>query len=135
VAATLPPALRAAIVRHARETAPYESCGVVVGDANGRALRYHPLRNIAGRLDWFEPDPAELLRAFLAMDEAGETLWAVCHSHPRSPARPSPSDIEGAAYPDSLYLICSLLDAEHPDVRAYRIAGGQATEVPLHAGG
>ena len=127
----LPASVWEPFVAQARREAPYEACGLVAGDAAGRPLRYHPMRNVAGRLDWFEPDPAELLRLTLHLEEAGETLWAICHSHPRSPARPSASDIALAAYPDTLYLICSLQDPDAPSVRAWRIRDGQATEVPL----
>lgn len=115
--------------------APYEACGLIAGDAAGRALRYHPTRNAAGRLDWFEPDPLELLRLTMAFEEKGETLWGIYHSHPRSPARPSASDIEGAAYPESLYLIGSLHVPERPEIRAFRIDATTVTEVPLNLTG
>ena len=130
-AVDLPRSLWAQMIGQARAEAPYEACGVVAGDSTGAALRYHPLRNVAGRLDWFEPDPIDLLHVTMALDDAGECLWAIYHSHPHSPARPSPSDVEGAAYPDSLYLIGSLLEPEHPVLRAFRIAHGGITEVPL----
>jgi proteasome lid subunit RPN8/RPN11 len=123
------------MVAHARAEAPYEACGLVAGDAAGAALRYHPMRNAAGRLDWFEPDPLELLRLTMAFEAAGETLWGIYHSHPRSPARPSESDVEAAQYPDSLYLIASLQDPERPALRAYRIADGTAVELPLDVQG
>ena len=129
--AALPRALWQQMIDQARAEAPYEACGLVAGDSAGRALRYHPLRNAAGRLDWFEPEPLELLRLTIAFEDAGETLWGIYHSHPRSPARPSESDLEAAQYPESLYLIASLLDAERPVLRAFRIAEGTAAEVPL----
>jgi proteasome lid subunit RPN8/RPN11 len=129
--AVLPRALWRQMIEQARAEAPYEACGLVAGDAQGRALRYHPMRNAAGRLDWFEPDPLELLRLTMALEDAGETLWGIYHSHPRSPARPSASDIAGAQYPDSLYLIGSLLDPARPVIRAFRIVDGRVTEVRL----
>ena len=119
------------LVAHARAEAPMEACGVVVGGPDGRAVRYQPLRNVAPGPDWFEPDPLQLLQLTLAVEEAGETLWGIYHSHPRSPARPSESDIAYAAYPDSLYLICSLQDPAQPQIRAWRIHAGTAREVPL----
>ncbi len=129
--ATLPRAIWRQMIAQARAEAPHEACGLIAGGADGRPLRYHPTRNAAGRLDWFEPDPMELLKLTMAFEDAGETLWGIYHSHPRSPARPSESDIEAAQYPDSLYLIASLQDADHPVIRAFRIADGQVTEVPL----
>ena len=43
------------------------------------------------------------------------------------------TDLGLAFYPDSLYLICSLA-GEEPHIRAWTLAGGQATEVPLRVG-
>jgi proteasome lid subunit RPN8/RPN11 len=45
------------------------------------------------------------------------------HSHPRSPAEPSATDLSEASYPDHLYLIVSLA-AEPPDVAVFRFVGG-----------
>lgn len=130
-AVVLPRALWREMIAQARAEAPYEACGLVSGDGSGRPLHYHPMRNVAGRLDWFEPDPLQLLRLTMAFEAAGETLWGIYHSHPRSPARPSPSDIEGAQYPESLYLIASLEVPEAPSLRAFRIEDGAAREVAL----
>lgn len=127
----LPRSMYRQMIDQARAEAPYEACGLIAEDKANRALRYHPTRNVAGRLDWFEPDPLELLRLTMAIEDAGETLWGIYHSHPHSPARPSDSDIQGAAYPDSLYLIGSLQDGEHPVIRAFRIVDGSVIEVPL----
>lgn len=130
-AVRLPATLREAMVAQAQAEAPFEACGVVAGDAQARAVGFHPLPNIAGRLDWFEPDPLALLRATMEIEDGGGTLWGIYHSHPRSPARPSESDIALAAYPDSLYLICSLERPGDPELRAWRIRDGAAREVPL----
>ena len=132
--AVLPRPMWRQMIEQARAEAPYEACGLIAGAPDGRPLRYHPTRNAAGRLDWFEPDPMELLKLTMAFEDAGETLWGIYHSHPRSPARPSDSDIEAAQYPDSLYLIASLLDPDCPVIRAFRIVDAQVTEVPLQVG-
>ena len=55
---------------------------------------------------------------------------AVYHSHPRSPAEPSQTDINIAMYPHWLYLIVSLA-GEQPEVRAWRIVDGQVDEEEL----
>ena len=127
----LPGSMWDRMIEQAQAEAPYEACGLLAGNAPDRPLHYHPVRNVAGRLDWFEPDAMELLRLTMAFEDAGEFLWGIYHSHPRSPARPSESDIEGAAYSESLYLISSLLDATCPVIRAFRIQEGLVTEVPL----
>ena len=53
----------------------------------------------------------------------------IYHSHPRSPAEPSQTDINLAHYPHWIYLIVSL--AAEPDVRAWRINDGHVSEEPI----
>ena len=64
-------------------------------------------------------------------------FWAVVHSHVRSPAVPSPTDVGAATYPDALYVLVSLSDLEadavtgEPSVRAWRIVDGTTHEVAV----
>ncbi|MFM2105605.1 MAG: hypothetical protein RL338_637 [Chloroflexota bacterium] len=132
----LPAALRRAIVGHALAEAPLEACGLVIGDApwalGGRPLRFLPATNALAAPDRFEVDAAELVRATVAADERGEAVWAVVHSHPRSDARPSSTDLAAAHDPGALHLIVGpLLPDRTPLLRAWAIAGGTATELPL----
>jgi proteasome lid subunit RPN8/RPN11 len=131
----LPAALRDELVAWARAGAPNEACGIVAGDRTaaegGRALRFHPMANAAGSPYRYRLDPVDQLRTMLAIDDAGEAAWGIFHSHPGSPAVPSPTDVELAFYPEALYLICSLADPAAPVVRAWRIADGVAGEVAL----
>ncbi len=55
------------------------------------------------------------------MDDRGEELVAIYHSHPLSQPYPSPTDRAEAHYPDAFYLLVSLR-APEPELRAYRIA-------------
>ena len=76
-------------------------------------------------------DPREQLRAFRTMDERGEELVAIYHSHPASQPYPSPTDRAEAHYPDAIYVLLSLRTAD-PEVRAFRIdADGAVREVRL----
>ena len=52
------------------------------------------------------------------------------HSHPRSPARPSQTDLEQASYDDHLYLIVGLA-AEPPEVALFRLERGNFLAVPF----
>jgi proteasome lid subunit RPN8/RPN11 len=135
----LPPALRAAIVAHARAGYPHEACGLIVGSgpagAGGRALRFEPTRNAAASPYRYEIDPGDLLRISLAADDADEAIWGIVHSHVRSPARPSPTDVGLALYPDALYVLVTLVEGEadaatgEPGIRAWRILDGAVFEV------
>jgi proteasome lid subunit RPN8/RPN11 len=144
VAVTIPAALRRAVVAHARAELPNEACGLIVGDrpaaAGGRALRWEPTRNRAASPFRYEIDSDDLLRLTIATDDDDEVFWAIVHSHVASPARPSPTDVGLAFYPDALYLLVSLHPDEadtatgEPGIRAWRIVDGAVNEVAITAG-
>ena len=133
--------LREALIEHARREYPNEACGIVVGDRNaadgGVPLRFAPTRNEAASPLRYRIDAADLLRLTLETDDADEAFWAIFHSHVRSPAVPSPTDIHGAQYPDALYLLVSLAESEADpvsgdlSVRAWRIVDGASHEVAI----
>jgi [CysO sulfur-carrier protein]-S-L-cysteine hydrolase len=139
--ATLPAAIRDALVAHARAEYPNEACGLIAGTApaaeGGVATRWHPARNRAASPLRYEIHPDDLLRLTLAIDDADEVIWGIVHSHVRSPARPSPTDVGLALHPDALYVLVSLAAGEADretgaeSVRAWRIAGGAVFEVAL----
>jgi proteasome lid subunit RPN8/RPN11 len=131
-------------VAHARAEYPNEACGLIAGNApaaaGGVATGWHGTRNRAASPLRYEIHPEDLVRVVLAIDGAGEVIWAIVHSHVRSPARPSPTDIGLALYPDALHVLVSLGAAEADpvtgaeSVRAWRIVDGQAVEVTLETG-
>jgi proteasome lid subunit RPN8/RPN11 len=136
--ALLPAALWDELVTWARAGYPNEAWGIVAGtaphEAGGTALRFYPMTNAAASPYRYKDDPQEQLRVVLAIDDAGEAVWGIFHSHVRSPAEPSPTDVSLAYYPDALYLIGSLADMAAPVVRAWSIRDGAVTEVPLKVG-
>ena len=75
-------------------------------------------------------DPLEQLRLQKAMRAEGAELVAIYHSHTRSPAYPSPTDVQQATYPDTWYVLVSLAQ-EPPSVRAFRIRDGRVDEDDL----
>lgn len=139
--ARLPRAIADAIVAQARAEYPNEACGLVVGTApasdNGTPVRYEPCRNKAASPYRYEIHPDDLLRITVATDDADEVFWAIVHSHVKSPAVPSATDVGLAFYPDALYVLVSLSPAEAdpatgaPSLRAWRIVDGSAHEVGL----
>ena len=67
------------------------------------------------------------------MDDRGEELVAIYHSHPVSQPYPSPTDRAEAHYPDACYILVSLRSAA-PEIYAYRILpDGAVREVDLTA--
>ena len=126
-----------AIVDQARAEAPNEACGLIVGDRpaaeGGVFLRYEPVRNRAASPYRYEIHPDDLLRLTIATDDADEVFWAIVHSHVRSPAYPSPTDVGLAFYPDAIYLLVSLAEDE-PALGAFRIVDGEIHPVELLVG-
>jgi [CysO sulfur-carrier protein]-S-L-cysteine hydrolase len=139
--ASLPRAIRDAIVAHARAEYPNEACGLIVGDApaadGGQARRFEPTRNKAASPYRYEIQPEDLLQLTIQVDDADEVFWGIVHSHTHTPAVPSPTDVGLAFYPDALYVLVSLSDDEldsatgEPRIRAWRIVGGEVAEVAL----
>ena len=141
----IPAAIIDALVEHARLEAPNESCGLILGDRpaaeGGTPSRYVATRNAAASPDRYEIDPWDLLRLTLDADDHGEVFWAIVHSHGRSPARPSATDMAEAFYPEALHVLVSLDDGEtdrvtgRPSVRAWRIRAKELFEVSIELNG
>jgi [CysO sulfur-carrier protein]-S-L-cysteine hydrolase len=129
------------LVNHARAEDPNEACGVIIGDRyaaeGGSATRFVTARNKAASPYLYEIHPDDLLRLTIETDDANEVFWAIVHSHTHTPARPSPTDIRQALYPDALYILVSLAPDEAdptnaaPSVRGFRILDGEVHEVEL----
>lgn len=119
---------RQALVDHAREDAPDECCGWV-RSRDGAVAEVHRAVNERESPYGYSLDPKSLLAAFNAAED-GEDV-GIYHSHPRSPAEPSQTDINLAEYPEYTYLIVSLADADAPQVRAWEIADGKVAEVQI----
>lgn len=119
------------ILGHVQEDPAQEVCGFIAA-REGEICSWYPVRNIAGNAAIrFEMEPREQIDALRRMRERGETLFAIYHSHPSSPARPSVTDVADAGYPEALYLIVSLNTRGVLEMRAYRLGEGQVTEVAL----
>lgn len=119
------------IVAHALEDAPNECCGMVAG-IDGRATEVFRARNAKASPLAYEVDPRDLFSITQEIEERGEELAAIYHSHTKSPPEPSQTDINLAVnWPDPLYIICSIADRDAPEVRAWRIRDGAVEEVEL----
>ncbi|HEY2602387.1 MAG TPA: M67 family metallopeptidase [Thermoleophilaceae bacterium] len=114
------------LIAHAREDAPNECCGYLRMD-DGRVAESFRSRNLRASPYGYELDPKSLFAAN-ELDDEGEGV-GIYHSHPRSPANPSQTDINLAHYPHWLYLIVSL--ESEPVVKAWRIDDGRVEEEPI----
>lgn len=118
------------ILEHAREELPNECCGIVGGSGDEAATLYRA-RNAEPSPYHYTLDPQDLFRILhREIPERGEELFAMYHSHTKTPAYPSATDINLALYPEAVYLIASLAVGEEP-LRGFRIEGGEVEEVDL----
>jgi proteasome lid subunit RPN8/RPN11 len=116
------------VLRHAREAAPRECCGMLVGRAD-RILFSVAAVNLAESPTRYLIDPADHIRARREARQRELDVVGFYHSHPTGPAYPSAVDIAEASYAESVWLIAGLGGAA-PDVRLFRIGNAAVTEVP-----
>jgi proteasome lid subunit RPN8/RPN11 len=121
--------LHAALVAEATRTAPRECCGVL-GGRGMRALSHFPVTNASPNPESsYSMPPVEQWTALKELRRQGHELVGFYHSHPRTAAVPSPTDIALSYYPDAVMVIIGL--APQTVVRAFRVAGGQGLEIPV----
>lgn len=128
----IPAAVLEQIVRHARETAPVECCGLLIGRVGPpcRIDRAIATRNARGGTTQYLVHPDDHFAAIRqARAEALEVVGAY-HSHPNGRPEPSPTDLEEAADPALVHLIASLQPDGTP-IRAFRLVPGTFREVAL----
>jgi proteasome lid subunit RPN8/RPN11 len=126
----LPKDFADAIIEQARGEHPNEACGLLAG-TNGSVSKLFRMTNAERSPVIYRMDPAEQLRVFNEIDEAGLDLVAIYHSHTRSPAYPSSTDVSLAYYPEAVYLIVSLAEMDKPDLRGFQILDSKVTEIAL----
>jgi [CysO sulfur-carrier protein]-S-L-cysteine hydrolase len=127
------------LVAHVLGEPANEICGVVaVADEDGAAVeeadavRVYRAANKHASPMKFEIEPAELLALYDAIEQRGWRIGAIYHSHVRSRAYPSQTDVNFAAnWPGVEWIIVGLAAGEQPDVRSYLIEDGAIREVPL----
>ncbi|MDQ3689113.1 MAG: M67 family metallopeptidase [Chloroflexota bacterium] len=134
----VPLALAEQMIGHARSELPNEACGLLAGSLiEGLATAFHATRNSEASPLRYNVHPDDLVRVIFGIEDGGEDLVGIFHSHTRSPAVPSATDRRTAQYPDAFYVLATLADpgaAVSDTLRAWRIRDGESTEVALRIG-
>ncbi|MFT4034586.1 MAG: M67 family metallopeptidase [Patulibacter sp.] len=118
------------VTEHAIRDAPNECCGLIAVKG-GVATRVLAAENEARSPLRFEISGKALLDLIDEIENAGEELGAIYHSHTRSAPYPSQTDINFAAgWPGIEWLIVGLADGS-ADIKSYLIDGGTVTDVPV----
>jgi proteasome lid subunit RPN8/RPN11 len=126
----LPQSMRAEIIAHARDHKPRECCGIIAG-RDGRVTQIHRLTNVEPGNTRYLFDDEEFFQLYWDIENRGDSLLAVYHSHPATVAYPSKTDVEFALWPEAVYVICSLEHDDAPVIRGFRIVEGEITEVAI----
>jgi proteasome lid subunit RPN8/RPN11 len=119
--AKLPAGVVQAMIQHARDKAPLECCGLLVG-VGDEVVEAVPARNLASQpATRFLLDPKDHIDTRRAARARGLNVIGFYHSHPRTPAFPSERDLAEASYADAFCAIISLA-SEPPEVRVFRLS-------------
>ncbi|GEM_PF-4289282 len=89
---------RRAVILDAREGFPLEVCGILGGEGEAVSAIYRMTNSDAGN-EHFTMEPKEQFATIKDLRARGVTMLAIYHSHPETPARPSPEDIKLAVPP------------------------------------
>lgn len=94
-----------AILLAARDRAPNEACGLLLGSGMNVVSVQATANVAADPLDHFEIDPVALIAAHKAARLGGPAVIGYFHSHPNGLARPSATDAENAARDGRVWII------------------------------
>ncbi len=130
----MPDDVRRTITDHAERDRPLECCGLLVG-RDRTVIAAVPMRNVAASPTRFRVDDREHigLRRALRLISPRAHVIGVYHSHPTGAARPSPTDVAEAHYPDWLYVIAGFVGSR-VRVRGFVPGAGRMWAVRLVAG-
>lgn len=119
------------MVAHAREDLPNECCGML-GGRDGEATSVVRVENAAASPLRYEMDPQGQFDALKKIEDGGDELIGIYHSHTRSAAYPSQTDVnEARMWPEQVYVIVSLEHEEAPVVKGFDLADLKIADVDL----
>lgn len=129
---TVPPEVVAEMVQRAREGAPIEQCGLLVGRPGERVVTSQiPMTNVDASVDHYTMDPKEQFQAQKRLRGTDTEIVGSWHSHPYSPARLSDEDVAHALDETALYGLVSLMEPDNPVFNAFRVNAGRVSPVRL----
>ena len=118
------------MIKQALNELPHECCGLLLGK-NGKIKRTLPMRNTEPSPETYFMDPSQQVEVFTDMEEKGEKLVGIYHSHPKGPSTPSGADLKMAFHQDAVYIVISLEKKNNPELKAFILEKGSFKEVKL----
>ena len=119
------------LIAQAEKDAPDESCGYLLGTADGNVTENYWMENIDQSSEHFSFAPKDQFAALRYARSKNLKILANWHSHPASPSRPSQEDLRLANDPTIRYAILSLLDGE-PKLNSFKILNGEVVDKEVH---
>ena len=127
---TIPQLVIDEMIAQARQDAPCESCGYLLGTADGSVTENYWMENIDHSPEHFSFAPRDQFAALKYARSKGLTILANWHSHPASPSRPSQEDLRLANDPNIRYAILSLHEGIH--LNSFAIRNGEIIDCEEH---
>ena len=119
------------LIAQAQKDAPDESCGYLLGTADGEVTENYWMENIDHSSEHFSFAPKDQFAALKYARSKNLKILANWHSHPASPSRPSQEDLRLANDPTTRYAILSLLNGE-PKLNSFKILSGEVVDKEVH---
>ncbi|MBR1410983.1 MAG: M67 family metallopeptidase [Prevotella sp.] len=119
------------LIIQAEKDAPDESCGYLLGTADGNVTENYWMENIDHSSEHFSFAPKDQFAALRYARSKELKILANWHSHPASPSRPSQEDLRLANDPTIRYAILSLLEGQ-PKLNSFKILNGEVVDKEIH---
>ena len=125
----IPISIRKKILEQAEQQSPQEACGLLSG--TGKRIRHHfPMTNTLHSTNRFLLDGKEMIMAFEWIEDHGQNLLAIYHSHPTGPSRPSQTDLNEDHYPEVVKIIVSNTTSKW-ELKGFIMNDEKYDEIPL----
>lgn len=118
------------MIAQAQKDAPNETCGYLLGTADGTVTENYWMENIDHSPEHFSFAPRDQFAALKYARSKGLKILANWHSHPASPSRPSQEDLRLANDPTIRYAILSLHEGIH--LNSFAIRNGEVVDKEIH---
>ena len=118
------------LIAQAQKDAPNETCGYLLGTADGTVTENYWMENIDHSPEHFSFAPKDQFAALKYSRSKGLKILANWHSHPASPSRPSQEDLRLANDPTIRYAILSMHEGIH--LNSFKIINGEVVDKEVH---
>jgi len=118
------------MIAQAQQDAPNETCGYLLGTADGTVTENYWMENIDHSPEHFSFAPRDQFAALKYARSKGLKILANWHSHPASPSRPSQEDLRLANDSTIRYAILSLHEGIH--LNSFAIRNGEVVDKEIH---